>query len=607
MKITCHACDAKYTIADEKVTGRTVKIKCKKCGATIVVAADPSAAGGGAVTGAPGYAEPQMAAGEDDGMMATRVAGQDGAPGSVTAPEWTVSLAGEEERQMSQLQLAEEMQRGTVTGDTYVWRDGMPDWLAVSQVPELAALLARAAPGAAPGGYAAPAAQAAPHYQEEPQLGLAGTMVMTESPLMGASPAAAAPRPAAGAPAAFAAPAPAAAASPSLSPVNQPTAARRANRATGPTVDVFQQAAAENQPAAREPEKARPKPPTPAGRLGERNENSVLFSLSALTATENAAAKSGPADDAIVDFGLGGGSGGGRNGRSSMDDLMNLGGGGIGGGPMLAPPPLLAPVVEPPPAPAPMPVAASAAPAGMGMGMGAASYAPQSAPPKSKTGLIIGIVAAVLVVGGVGAVFALGGSGDPSGQTAGTTTAASSGPTTTAAAASTPSVTSAPSTTETPTSPDAPAGSNAVASNDTKGQSSGSGAGTSTKPGPLTTASASASTKPSAAPTTAPTAAPTASDTGTGAGRDFNKGAATTALSAAAGRARGCKTADGPTGSASVRVVFAPSGNVTSANVQGPPFAGTPVGGCIAAAFRGASVPPFDGSPVAVSKTVNIN
>ncbi len=37
MKITCQSCQAKYTIADEKVAGKTVKIKCKKCGATIVV------------------------------------------------------------------------------------------------------------------------------------------------------------------------------------------------------------------------------------------------------------------------------------------------------------------------------------------------------------------------------------------------------------------------------------------------------------------------------------------------------------------------------------------------------------------------------------------
>ncbi len=45
---------------------------------------------------------------------------------------------------------------------------------------------------------------------------------------------------------------------------------------------------------------------------------------------------------------------------------------------------------------------------------------------------------------------------------------------------------------------------------------------------------------------------------------------------------------------------------MTSASVSNPPFAGTAVGDCIAAAFRGAHVPAFDGAPVAVSKSVSI-
>lgn len=79
------------------------------------------------------------------------------------------------------------------------------------------------------------------------------------------------------------------------------------------------------------------------------------------------------------------------------------------------------------------------------------------------------------------------------------------------------------------------------------------------------------------------------------------------ALSGAAGGARGCKQPDGPTGSGKVRVTFSPAGNVSSATVEGPPFAGTPVGGCVAAAFRSAHVPPFDGAPVSVSKSFSIN
>ena len=49
MKIVCDSCGAKYSIADEKVAGRVFKIRCKKCGAAIVVRGDAggAAAGGG--------------------------------------------------------------------------------------------------------------------------------------------------------------------------------------------------------------------------------------------------------------------------------------------------------------------------------------------------------------------------------------------------------------------------------------------------------------------------------------------------------------------------------------------------------------------------------
>ncbi len=88
---------------------------------------------------------------------------------------------------------------------------------------------------------------------------------------------------------------------------------------------------------------------------------------------------------------------------------------------------------------------------------------------------------------------------------------------------------------------------------------------------------------------------------------EFNKEAAVAALGSAAASAGSCKTADGPGGIAKVAVRFAPSGRVTTAVVEGPPFAGTPEGSCIAGKFRGARVPPFSGEMVTVRKTVSLN
>ena len=90
-----------------------------------------------------------------------------------------------------------------------------------------------------------------------------------------------------------------------------------------------------------------------------------------------------------------------------------------------------------------------------------------------------------------------------------------------------------------------------------------------------------------------------------GGGGEFDRGAASAQLSAKAGGASGCKKPDGPTGSAKVQVTFAPSGKATQATV-GAPFAGTPVGSCIASLFKSAAVPPFSGAAMTVSKTVSI-
>jgi predicted Zn finger-like uncharacterized protein len=86
----------------------------------------------------------------------------------------------------------------------------------------------------------------------------------------------------------------------------------------------------------------------------------------------------------------------------------------------------------------------------------------------------------------------------------------------------------------------------------------------------------------------------------------FDRAAAAAALTAGAAQASGCKKEGDPSGVASVVITFAPSGRVTSANVSGPPFAGTPTGGCIANALRKAHVPPFEGDRVTVSKTIVI-
>jgi hypothetical protein len=103
-----------------------------------------------------------------------------------------------------------------------------------------------------------------------------------------------------------------------------------------------------------------------------------------------------------------------------------------------------------------------------------------------------------------------------------------------------------------------------------------------------------------------PPAAPTGPRPKAAPGTPFDDGAARTALASGVAASHACRQPDDPTGVARITVTFASSGRVTSARVSGPPFQGTPTGSCIATAFRGVHVPPFEGDPVSVTSTVTI-
>ncbi|WP_437924190.1 protein kinase [Sorangium sp. So ce291] len=88
---------------------------------------------------------------------------------------------------------------------------------------------------------------------------------------------------------------------------------------------------------------------------------------------------------------------------------------------------------------------------------------------------------------------------------------------------------------------------------------------------------------------------------------EFDKAAASRSLDDAASAAKHCKRPRGLVGTGRIKVIFEPGGNATSAQVQGPPFAGTTVEACINAAFRKrAHVPPFDGPLVVVTKSFTL-
>jgi predicted Zn finger-like uncharacterized protein len=71
VKFSCDKCQTKYSIADEKVRGKVLKIRCKKCDNVIVLREAPAPAPVAAPVAAP------SAAAQDDGDMATRAVALD--------------------------------------------------------------------------------------------------------------------------------------------------------------------------------------------------------------------------------------------------------------------------------------------------------------------------------------------------------------------------------------------------------------------------------------------------------------------------------------------------------------------------------------------------
>lgn len=560
MKISCQSCQAKYTIADEKVVGKVVKIRCKKCSATIVI------------NGAEGHA-----GAADDASAGGEVF--DYAAGA--GDQWTVNVAEGDQRTMSTQEIVAEYRAGVVTTETYCWKDGMDGWLPLRDIDQLHRAVS--SPSVHPvaintGGEFAPVAAAA------------------AAPLFGGSSASSGNGGGGQAASLFG------------DSASAPAAARR-ERSRNAGADLFggvAQAGSENdRMVAATPPKDEPK------LTGQRNESSVLFSLNSLTkendkngkAPENKTTAQGDGSGLIDIRALSSASTNktDKPKSSGVDDIMNLGGGGAFGAA------LAAPILAPP---------------AMDPAVAAADVGAQSSG-KSNKGIIFAIVGGVgfLTIAVVLAIVFTRPSTPPV-DTAKTGTAGGPSalaqndpPKDTASTATTAAATPPPAEATTAKEPGAggvavatgPKGATPAAGGaapkSTKAESGGGAAPT--PPTPTTPPASGGGTsleaqmrKASGQPAAAP-ATPAAAS-----GAPFDRGAAAAALGGV--NVASCKKPDGPTGSGHVTVTFDPSGSVSSAAVDGGPFPGTPVGGCIAGKFRGARVPAFGGSPVKVGKSFTL-
>jgi predicted Zn finger-like uncharacterized protein len=505
MKIACEACGAKYTIADDKVRGRKVKIRCKGCGTPIVVDGQH---GGGA----------NLSEADADAAL-------DGEAPVV----WSVNLSDTDSRTMSVEEIVQGYASGVVTADAFVWKDGMADWVAILE-SEIAPLLA----GGAENLPSLPAPEPDAPGAVEPMAAAPGGF-----PLGANNPRATMPL--------FSAP-------------NQATAATRpaATRAQvqpDNTQDLFGGIDAAG--AEEEEEVATSAPIIPqagasaygdGNMTGARNENSVLFSLDALKAGFSPSAPAAkPAPKAPT-------AGGRPQQPSNPDDpfgmganagLMGVGGGGalFGGNNQAL---LTAPAPPPPPAPP--------SPAQL-----AAGFVPMAAArPNNKLVLIVGAIGGVVIIGLILALV-LGQKHDETPSAEG-----SASPSASAAPmaeikkdeppASKPDETAAASASAAP-----PASASAAPETKTTDKTPTAVGATKTATADATKTTTTDATKKKEDPIPpGPSDAP-----------PFSKSSAISALTAASMSAAVCKKPGGPTGSGKATVTFAPSGRVTTATVSG--------------------------------------
>lgn len=119
MKIVCDSCQAKYSIADEKVQGKAFKIRCKKCNHIIVVKS--------------GVAESAPAA-----APAPAAEAQAAAAPVETQAAWHIVVEGEQVGPLSESDIKGRLSRSEISGDTLVWKEGFADWVKLSTVAEFA-------------------------------------------------------------------------------------------------------------------------------------------------------------------------------------------------------------------------------------------------------------------------------------------------------------------------------------------------------------------------------------------------------------------------------------------------------------------------------------
>ncbi|MCP4499463.1 MAG: DUF4339 domain-containing protein [Deltaproteobacteria bacterium] len=142
MKFTCERCSTRYSINDEKVQGKVLKIRCKTCGNIIVVREQGASS-----------AQPAAGAAPAAGQAAPRTELDVGAPKpsalSAAAVEWFVAIKGRQHGPMRHADVVNLYRQGKITARSNCWNEGLSGWTSLRELPEFKNILGGAHPAPA--------------------------------------------------------------------------------------------------------------------------------------------------------------------------------------------------------------------------------------------------------------------------------------------------------------------------------------------------------------------------------------------------------------------------------------------------------------------------
>jgi len=147
MKFLCSNCKAKYQIADEKVSGRTLRMTCRQCKQEIVIRGDAPARAASQPIAPPPAPSPLAADFQRQVGTGMRPSLPTQAP---VFDAWHVAINEVPVGPMRREDVARRIASGAIGSDSLAWREGLDDWLPVRQIPELAALLGTSMPAPPP-------------------------------------------------------------------------------------------------------------------------------------------------------------------------------------------------------------------------------------------------------------------------------------------------------------------------------------------------------------------------------------------------------------------------------------------------------------------------